>query len=229
MAVTGIILWCFVLAHMIGNLKLFLSKEELNLYGEALRDSRATCSPHRAAVDAADRADRRVRLPHPRRVRAHADRTAGPGPTATSRSATTSPPTSRRARCAGPASSSPVPRLPPARPHVGHRQPRLRARRSVQQPRLQLPAACRSRSSTSSPTSRSAFHLYHGAWTMFQSLGINNPQYNNARRRVRDRVRRRHPRRQRAASRSWCNSALVEPAVPAHRSDRRLCTEDVRR
>ena len=28
----------FVLAHMIGNLKLYLSKEEINLYGEALRD-----------------------------------------------------------------------------------------------------------------------------------------------------------------------------------------------
>ena len=38
MAVTGIILLGFVLVHMIGNLKLYLSKEEINLYGEALRD-----------------------------------------------------------------------------------------------------------------------------------------------------------------------------------------------
>src|SRR5262249_51711503 len=38
MAVTGVLLMAFVLAHLIGNLKLFLSKEELNLYGEALRD-----------------------------------------------------------------------------------------------------------------------------------------------------------------------------------------------
>jgi succinate dehydrogenase / fumarate reductase cytochrome b subunit len=38
MAVTGIVLMVFVLAHMIGNLKLFISKEEMNLYGEALRD-----------------------------------------------------------------------------------------------------------------------------------------------------------------------------------------------
>jgi succinate dehydrogenase / fumarate reductase cytochrome b subunit len=37
MAVTGIVLMGFVLAHMIGNLKLYLSKEEINLYGEALR------------------------------------------------------------------------------------------------------------------------------------------------------------------------------------------------
>jgi succinate dehydrogenase / fumarate reductase cytochrome b subunit len=38
MAITGVLLMLFVLAHMIGNLKLFISKEEMNLYGEALRD-----------------------------------------------------------------------------------------------------------------------------------------------------------------------------------------------
>ena len=38
MAVTGVVLMGFVLAHMIGNLKLYLSKEEINLYGEALRN-----------------------------------------------------------------------------------------------------------------------------------------------------------------------------------------------
>lgn len=27
-----------------------------------------------------------------------------------------------------------------------------------------------------------AFHIYHGAWSMFQSLGINNPKWNRARR-----------------------------------------------
>jgi succinate dehydrogenase / fumarate reductase cytochrome b subunit len=38
MAVSGAVLMTFVLVHMIGNLKLYLSKEEMNLYGEALRD-----------------------------------------------------------------------------------------------------------------------------------------------------------------------------------------------
>ena len=28
-----------------------------------------------------------------------------------------------------------------------------------------------------------AFHLYHGTWSMFQSLGITNPRYNTLRRR----------------------------------------------
>lgn len=38
MGVTGILLLGFVLFHLVGNLKLYLSKEEINLYGEALRD-----------------------------------------------------------------------------------------------------------------------------------------------------------------------------------------------
>ena len=38
MAVTGVILMGFIVTHLIGNLKFYLSKEEINLYGEALRD-----------------------------------------------------------------------------------------------------------------------------------------------------------------------------------------------
>ena len=38
MAITGLMLMSFVIFHLIGNLKLYLSKEEINLYGEALRD-----------------------------------------------------------------------------------------------------------------------------------------------------------------------------------------------
>jgi len=38
MGITGLALMGFVLAHLIGNLKLYLSKEEINLYGEALRN-----------------------------------------------------------------------------------------------------------------------------------------------------------------------------------------------
>ena len=60
--------------------------------------------------------------------------------------------------------------------HVGHREPRVRPRRSVQQPRVQHAARPGRRSSTSSPTSRSAFHLYHGAWSLFQSLGHQQPE-----------------------------------------------------
>ena len=53
MAITGIMLMSFVLVHLIGNIKLFLSKEEMNLYGEALRDMPGPPAPaHVAAVDA---------------------------------------------------------------------------------------------------------------------------------------------------------------------------------
>jgi succinate dehydrogenase / fumarate reductase cytochrome b subunit len=38
MGVTGVILLVFVLGHLIGNLKFYLSKQEIDLYGEALRD-----------------------------------------------------------------------------------------------------------------------------------------------------------------------------------------------
>ena len=38
MALTGIVLLIYVLAHMVGNLKVFLGPEDLNKYGEALRD-----------------------------------------------------------------------------------------------------------------------------------------------------------------------------------------------
>ena len=106
MAVTGVMLMGFVVVHLIGNLKLYLSKEEINLYGEALRDMPGHLLPaHGAAVDDPDRADRRVRPAHPRRVLPHGHEPEGPPAAATSRRATTSPPTSRRARCAGPASS----------------------------------------------------------------------------------------------------------------------------
>ena len=48
MAITGVILMGFVLAHMIGNLKLYLSKEEINLYGEALRNMPGPLLPRAA-------------------------------------------------------------------------------------------------------------------------------------------------------------------------------------
>ncbi len=38
MALTGIGLLVYVLAHMLGNLKVFISAEEIDLYGEALRE-----------------------------------------------------------------------------------------------------------------------------------------------------------------------------------------------
>lgn len=38
MALSGVVLMGFVISHLIGNLKLYLGRGEINLYGEALRD-----------------------------------------------------------------------------------------------------------------------------------------------------------------------------------------------
>jgi len=38
MAITGVVLMVFLTVHLLGNIKLFLSKQEVNLYSEALRD-----------------------------------------------------------------------------------------------------------------------------------------------------------------------------------------------
>ncbi|MBA2530242.1 MAG: succinate dehydrogenase cytochrome b subunit [Euzebyales bacterium] len=46
MAVTGLILMVFVVAHMVGNLKLYLGAEPLNVYAEWLRDVGYPALPH---------------------------------------------------------------------------------------------------------------------------------------------------------------------------------------
>jgi succinate dehydrogenase / fumarate reductase cytochrome b subunit len=46
MAVSGIMLFGFVLAHMLGNLKLFLGADELNHYAEWLREVGSPLLPH---------------------------------------------------------------------------------------------------------------------------------------------------------------------------------------
>lgn len=50
MAVTGIVLMAYVLAHMVGNLKLYLGRGELNHYAEWLRDMGYPALPHSALL-----------------------------------------------------------------------------------------------------------------------------------------------------------------------------------
>ena len=53
-------------------------------------------------------------------------------------------------------------------------------------------------------------HLFHGAWSLFQSMGWNNPRFNKWRRDLADRLR--HPRSSSATSRSRspCSPASSE-------------------
>ena len=65
---------------------------------------------------------------------------------------------------------------------AGTAQPRLRAGRPVQQPGRQLRAAGRGRLLLVANVLL-GIHLFHGAWSLFQSLGINNPRFNQWRKR----------------------------------------------
>ena len=62
-------------------------------------------------------------------------------------------------------------------------------------------------------------HLFHGSWSLFQSLGLNNPRFNKARRVLRRRLRRADRRRSTSASRSW-----PWPASPASPAEERTMT-----
>ncbi|HVM20648.1 MAG TPA: succinate dehydrogenase cytochrome b subunit [Egibacteraceae bacterium] len=50
MAITGIILMAYVFAHMVGNLKIYLGAEEMNHYGEFLRQLAYPIFPHSGAL-----------------------------------------------------------------------------------------------------------------------------------------------------------------------------------
>ena len=52
MAITGIMLIGFVLAHVIGNLKVYLGAEDIDHYGESLRELAADPPPHRVRCGA---------------------------------------------------------------------------------------------------------------------------------------------------------------------------------
>ena len=61
-------------------------------------------------------------------------------------------------------------------------EPRLRPRRRVPQHRGHASAGRRSRVIYIVANIALGIHLFHGAWRMFQSLGLNNPRFNAWRR-----------------------------------------------
>jgi succinate dehydrogenase / fumarate reductase cytochrome b subunit len=183
MAVSGIVLMGFVLAHLIGNLKLYLSKEEINLYGEALRDMPGHLLP------------RSVLLWTIRTVlflafvfHIHAaysltmmNRRARPDGYKSKRDYVAADFASRTMRWTGiivllyvifhlldltwgSANSEFVRGDPYNNLVYSMQRPIVAAVYIIANAAL-------------------AFHLYHGAWSLFQSLGINNPRYNKLRRR----------------------------------------------
>jgi succinate dehydrogenase / fumarate reductase cytochrome b subunit len=182
MAVTGIILMGFVLAHMIGNLKLYLSKEEINLYGEALRDMPGHLLPRTVLLWSI-----RTVLIAAFALHIHSaygltvlNRRARPVRYQSKRDYVAADFASRTMRwtgvivllylifhlmdlTSGTANSEFV-----------RGDPYNNLVYSLQRPAVAIAYAV--------ANVALAFHLYHGAWSMFQSMGINNPRINKARR-----------------------------------------------
>ena len=185
MAVTGIILLGFILAHMIGNLKLYLSKEEINLYGEALRDMPGHLLPrtvllwsirvvltlafifHIHSAIGLTRINRKAR-PAADRYQSKRDYVAADY-------------ASRTMRFTGVFVLLFL---------IFHLMDLTWGNANSQFLRgdpynnlvysLQRPAVAGVYIVANIAL---AFHLYHGAWSMFQSMGITNPRYNTLRRR----------------------------------------------
>jgi succinate dehydrogenase / fumarate reductase cytochrome b subunit len=183
MAVSGIVLMLFVLVHLIGNLKLYLSKEEINLYGEALRDMPGHLLPRTwllwtirtgliAAfvfhIDSAARLTIANRRARPQKYRSKRDYVAANFASRTMRWTGVIVLLYVIFHLAdltwGQANSQFVRGDPYNNLVYSLQRPVVAAVYIVANIALGI-------------------HLFHGAWSMFQSLGLNNPRYNLAKRR----------------------------------------------
>jgi succinate dehydrogenase / fumarate reductase, cytochrome b subunit len=185
MAVTGIILLGFILAHMIGNLKLYLGKAEIDLYGEALRDMPGHLLPRTFLLWTIRTVLTLAFVFHihsaigltviNRKARPAADRYQS------KRDYVAADYASRTMRWTG------IIILAflvfhlmdltwgNANPHFLRGDPYNNLVYSFRRPAVAGVYIVANLAL--------ALHLYHGVWSMFQSLGINNPRYNTLRRR----------------------------------------------
>lgn len=183
MAVTGVILMGFVLVHMIGNLKLYISKEEINLYGEALRDLGGHLVPRTSLlwlvravlagafvfhIHAAVSLTRMNRKARPERYQSPRDYIAADY-------------ASRTMRISGVIIAAYVIfhladlTWGSANPDFVRGDPYNNLVYSLQRVPVAIVYIVANLAL--------GVHLLHGAWSLFQSLGINNPRFNAARRR----------------------------------------------
>ena len=184
MAITGIALMGYVIAHMIGNLKMYLGPEDINHYGEFLRELLVPLLPRTvAAVAPADRPARCRRAAHPRGLRP--DGPQPPGPLGE---------VPERARLPGGQLRQPHDAL--------DRHHRVPVRRSGTSPTSRGAGSTPrdfvrgdvygnvDAASSGCPVAilyivaniALGIHLFHGAWSLFQSMGWNNPRFNKWRR-----------------------------------------------
>ncbi|MGQ0824922.1 MAG: succinate dehydrogenase cytochrome b subunit [Actinomycetota bacterium] len=180
MALTGLGLMGFVLAHLIGNLKLYLSKPEMNLYGEALRDMPGHLLPRTTLLWVL-----RIGLIAAFALHIHAaysltrmNRRARPDAYRSKRDYVAADFASRTMRWTGIIVLAYVIfhlmdlTWGNANPEFVRGDPYNNLVYSLER----VPVAI----AYMVATITLCFHLSHGAWSMFQSLGINNPRYNAA-------------------------------------------------
>jgi len=183
MGITGVLLMGFVLFHMIGNFKLFLSKEELNLYGEALRDIPGHLLPRTVLLWTV-----RLGLVAAFVFHIHAaasltilNRRARPDTYKSKRDYIAANFASRTMRWTGIIIALFVLfhlmdlTWGNANPDFVRGDPYNNLVYSMERVPVAIVYIL--------ANIALAFHLYHGSWSLFQSLGINNPKYNTARRR----------------------------------------------
>ena len=182
MAITGVMLMGFVIAHLIGNLKVYLSKEEINLYGEALRDMPGHLLPRSvllwvlrigligAFVFHLHSAYGLTRINHKAR----------PVKYKTKRDYVAADFASRTMRWTGIIVGLFILfhladlTWGVANPDFLRGDPYNNLIYSLQRPGVAAMYIV--------ANIALAFHLYHGSWSIFQSMGINNPRFNGLRR-----------------------------------------------
>jgi succinate dehydrogenase / fumarate reductase, cytochrome b subunit len=182
MAVTGVMLMGFIVFHLIGNLKLYLSKEELNLYGEALRDVPGHLLPRTVLLWVArgGLSTAFVLHLHSAYSLTMLNRRARPQRYESKRDYVAANFASRTMRWTG------IIVLlylvfhlmdltwGTANAEWVRGDPYNNLVYSLQRPVVAIAYAV--------ANIALAFHLYHGAWSMFQSMGVNNPRINKLRR-----------------------------------------------
>ncbi len=182
MAITGILLMAFVFAHTIGNLKLYVGAEAMNFYGEWLRDFGYPALPHSGVLWLL-----RITLLVSVALHIHAsyaltqmNRHARPGKYQSKRDYVAATFAARTMRWTGVIVGLFIVfhlldlTWGPVNPDFEHGDPYGNTVASFQRVPVSLFYIVANLAL--------GVHLYHGAWSLFQSLGINNRRFNHWRR-----------------------------------------------
>jgi succinate dehydrogenase / fumarate reductase cytochrome b subunit len=183
MALTGVALLGFVLFHMIGNLKIYLGAEEMDHYGEFLRELLEPLAPRTVVLWML-----RIGLIVAFALHIHSaysltrmNRRARPDDYAGGRDYVAADFASRTMRWTGVIVALFIVfhladlTWGPANPSFVRGDPYNNLVESFERPVVALVYVL--------ANVALGIHIFHGAWSMFQSLGLNNPRFNHWRRR----------------------------------------------